>query len=56
MAFVTDGPFAESKEVVAGFWILEAASRDEAIEIAKRYPHARWGPVEVRELLFLDPA
>jgi len=37
-AFVSDGPFAESKEIVGGFWIIEAASREEAIEIARRCP------------------
>src|SRR5512145_1426564 len=42
-AFVIDGPFAESKEVVAGFWIVEVASRAEAIDIARRCPHARHG-------------
>ena len=46
-AFVSDGPFAESKEVVGGFWIVDVASRDEAIEIARRCPHARYGIVEV---------
>jgi hypothetical protein len=45
---VTDGPFAECKEVIAGFFVVEAASRAEAIEIAKRCPHARAGVVEVR--------
>lgn len=53
---VIDGPFAESKEMLGGYSLVRAASRAEAIEIAKRYPHARWGPVEVRELPFLDPA
>jgi hypothetical protein len=47
---VLDGPFAESKEVVAGFALLEAASREDAIEIAKTVPHAAWGAIEVREL------
>ena len=46
---VTDGPFAETKDVVGGYSLVRAASRAEAIEIAKRYPHAKWGPVEVRE-------
>jgi hypothetical protein len=46
-AFVSDGPFAESKEVVGGFWIVAVASRAEAIEIAQRCPHARYGIVEV---------
>jgi hypothetical protein len=48
---VTDGPFAETKDVVGGYSLVLAASRAEAIEIATRYPHAKWGPVEVRELL-----
>ena len=48
---VTDGPFAETKDVIGGYSIVRAASRAEAIEIATRYPHAKWGPVEVRELL-----
>jgi hypothetical protein len=47
---VTDGPFAESKEGVGGYSLVCVATRAEAIEIAKRYPHAKWGPVEVREL------
>jgi hypothetical protein len=46
---VIDGPFAETKEGVGGYSLVRAASRAEAIEIAKRYPHARWGLVEVRE-------
>jgi hypothetical protein len=48
---VTDGPFAESKEIMPGFAYVEAASRDEAIELAKRVPHANWGAVEVREVI-----
>ena len=49
-AFVSDGPFAESKEVVGGFWIVDVASREEAIEIARRSPHARYGTVEVHPI------
>jgi hypothetical protein len=45
---VTDGPFAECKEVIGGFAVVSAASRAEAIEIAKRCPHVRRGIVEVR--------
>ena len=52
---VTDGPFAEAKEAVGGYSLVYAADRAEAVEIAKRFPHARWGPVEVREILFFDP-
>jgi hypothetical protein len=46
-----DGPFAEVKEVVGGYDLVRAASAAEAVEIAKRCPHAKWGPVEVRELV-----
>jgi hypothetical protein len=49
-ALVTDGPFAETKEVVAGFALVEAASRAEAVEIAERVPHAKWDTVVVREV------
>ena len=41
---VTDGPFAESKEVILGFDILECDSIDEAVEIAAKHPMARAGP------------
>lgn len=47
---VVDGPFAESKEVIAGYTLLRAASRAEAIEIASRYPQVKWGEVEAREI------
>ena len=52
---VTDGPFAETKEMIGGYSLVRAKGRAAAIELAERYPHARWGPVEVREILFLDP-
>ena len=54
-ALVTDGPFAEAKEAVGGYGVVRVADRAAAVELAKRYPHARWGPVEVREILFFDP-
>ena len=47
-AIVTDGPFAETKEQIAGFDVLECADLDEAIEIASRHPMARLGLLEVR--------
>jgi hypothetical protein len=47
---VTDGPFAETKEQIAGFDILDCADLDEAIEIARRHPMARGGILEVRAL------
>ena len=44
---VTDGPFAETKEVVGGFDILECGSLDEAVEIAAEHPIAQMGTIEV---------
>jgi len=49
-AFVTDGPFAETKELIAGFWIVDVADRAEALEIARRCPHAQRGPIELHAL------
>ena len=48
---VTEGPFAEAKEVIGGFSLLRAASRLEVVDIARRYPAARWGTVEVRAIV-----
>ena len=45
---VTDGPFAETKEVVGGFDILECSSLEEAVEIAAEHPIAEMGTIEVR--------
>ncbi|MDQ3544430.1 MAG: YciI family protein, partial [Actinomycetota bacterium] len=45
---VTDGPFAETKEYLGGFWIVEAPDLDAALAIAKRASVACGGPVEVR--------
>jgi hypothetical protein len=47
----TDGPFAETKEALGGFYIIEAASEAEAIEWAAKIPGAKWGCVEVRPIL-----
>ena len=47
-AIVTDGPFAETKEQIAGFDVLECADLDEAIEVAAKHPMARAGILEVR--------
>ena len=44
-----DGPFAEAKEMVGGFYLIDVATRDEAVAIAGRCPAARWSTVEVRE-------
>ena len=45
---VTDGPFAETKEEFGGYYIVEAANLDEAIEWGARCPGAQWGSIEVR--------
>ncbi len=50
-ASVTDGPFTETKEIIAGFFIIDCESREEAIEIAAKCPHARAGLVEVRQVI-----
>jgi hypothetical protein len=47
---VIDGPFTEAKELVAGFWIWECASRDEAIEWLKRAPFDGGMEIELREI------
>ncbi len=53
-ASVTDGPFTESKEAVAGFYMLNCENLDQAIEWAARIPAARYGAIEVRPILELD--
>lgn len=45
---VLDGPFAEAKEMVGGFFLLDVDSRDEALAVASRCPAAEWATVEVR--------
>ena len=47
----TDGPFAETKEQLGGYYLVEAASRDEAIGIAAKIPGARFGSIEVRPIM-----
>lgn len=56
---VTDGPFAETKEVVGSFFVVEADDLDEAVEVASLHPAARWGrhlgwAVEVRPIERLE--
>jgi hypothetical protein len=48
---VIDGPFVESKEIVGGYYVIAAQDREAALAIAARCPHARWGPIEVREVM-----
>lgn len=51
---VVDGPFPEAKEVVGGFWVIDVASREEAIEWAKRCPGSEDETVEVRQVQEID--
>ncbi len=51
----TDGPFAETKEQLGGYYLIEARDLNEAIQVAGRIPGARWGSVEVRRLRVHDP-
>lgn len=53
-ATVVDGPFAEAKEVIGGFWILQVRSREEALEWARRVPAADGDMVEVRRIAEAD--
>ena len=48
---ILDGPFAVTKEVLAGYYVLECADLDEALKHAARLPMARWGTVEVRPVV-----
>ncbi|HEY3259713.1 MAG TPA: YciI family protein [Pseudonocardiaceae bacterium] len=51
---VIDGPFAETKELVAGFWLLQARSRDEVVEWIKRAPMGDDAEVEIRQIFEAD--
>lgn len=51
---VVDGPFAETKELLAGFYLLDAKDMDEALALAARIPPAREGSVEVRPVRELE--
>lgn len=53
-ALLTDGPFAETKEQLTGYFIFECDNLDQALEVAARIPGARHGAVEVRPLLDMD--
>ena len=48
---VTDGPFAETREQLGGYYLIEAKDLDEAIDIAERIPPARLGTIEIRPLM-----
>ena len=50
-SLATDGPFAETKEKLAGYYLVEASDADEAIGIAAKIPGARYGSIEARPIL-----
>jgi len=51
---ITDGPFAETKEQLGGYYLIEAESLDQAIEVAARIPSAKDGCVEVRPIMVVE--
>jgi hypothetical protein len=50
-ALVTDGPFAETREQLGGFFIVDAKDLDQAINIASKIPAGKWGTVEIRPVM-----
>ena len=48
---VTDGPFAETREQLGGYFVIDAKDLDDAIAIAAKLPSAKWGTVEIRPIL-----
>jgi hypothetical protein len=50
---VTDGPFAETREILGGYYVIDVANVNEAIQIAERHPGARVGTVEIRPIMEL---
>lgn len=53
-ALVTDGPFAETREQLGGYYLIDVANLDEAIDVASRIPAVRLGTVEIRPIFELD--
>ena len=51
---VTDGPFAETREQLGGFYLVDAPDLDEAIRIAERIPPAKYGTVEIRPVMEIE--
>lgn len=51
---VTDGPFAETREQLGGYYVIEAADLDEALAIAERVPPVKFGTIEVRPIMELS--
>src|SRR6266404_3162688 len=52
--FVTDGPFAETREQLGGYYLIDASDLDEAIRIAERIPPARFGTIEIRPVMEIE--
>lgn len=53
-AETTDGPFAETREVLGGYYLLDCKDLDEAIEFAAKIPAAKYGSIEVRPIMTID--
>lgn len=51
---VTDGPFAETREQLGGYYLIDAANLDEAIRIAERVPPAKFGTIEIRPVMQIE--
>src|SRR4051812_28161707 len=51
---VTDGPFAETREQLGGYYLIDAKDLDEAIAIAEQIPAAQWGTIEIRPIIALS--
>ena len=51
---VTDGPFIESKEVIGGFYVIDVANLDEALDWAAKVPNSHFGTIEVRPVMEFD--
>ena len=47
---VTDGPYAEAKEIIGGIMMVEAADYDEAVRLCQESPHLDFGPIEIRQI------
>jgi hypothetical protein len=52
----TDGPFAETKEQLGGYYLIDAKDLDEAIQVASKIPSARWGSIEIRPVVDFSQA
>ena len=55
-AIVMDGPFTETKELLIGYYVVECASLDQAIEYARQIPHASTGGIEIRPITYFERA